>query len=458
MPPKKYTEFLVSEPYDRLAKYLPTGPNQMRPYVNLTCPHCLEPFREILACNVGHQKAGECLEHLRHCSAAADAGVVVPPPRKRVAADNGVDSNDMVEKPVGVEPKTKEEKQTVVIKPVEEVVRAVATQPSLSTDELQQLIQRMRSSRSRAIQGPACDIAFVLSVAPSIDPAMNATQCDEFLQAFLKAPKQTLGKTLRSLYRDDRDRQLACPRLAAWVESLDGLFAGSNWERSVVVHMGTQAKTSVAQFIAELRLSRPDQYVPTEQQRASSALLQYVEVYAVFEGCRFVSTADVASFFKGQRRLGVEQTALEAAGPECWLAICERMGYPSKPFAAYEGKFCTDHIVERSLFTKHPRAQSTTPADTLSNYAMLLGFFNEQGRMKMFGMEKRGWYGEAAANAAKASMQFRIDFFVEKRRFPTNGEFVKSTSCDESWRPRIALLKRTHVANRKRTLTQSTLD
>ena len=331
---------------------------------------------------------------------------------------------------------------------------------SVKADGVLELLQRLRITRARAPQGAACEIATVLSVAPHAYPTINTHQCDELLQTFLRKPKQTLLRTLRGMHRTERERQLACPVLTALVEALDDAFDGSNWERSVTVYSGTQAQMSVAQFIAELRLTRPGKYIPTETERARSVLLQYDELYTVFADAAFVLTSEVAAFFKGELKKGASQTALEAAGPDCWLVLCERMGYPVKPFVEYQGAFCTDHMAERSMFTGKSSRSERTPADTLSNYAMLLDFFNEQGRMKMFGLEKRGWYGEAGASMAKASMQFRLDFFIDKRRWPTLREFVQSSACKEGWRPRVNLLKRSHPAhsqNRERGLSQMTL-
>lgn len=93
--------------------------------------------------------------------------------------------------------------------------------------------QRVRSTRARAPQGPAADIAFVLSVAPQLYPKINATQCDALLQAFLRTPKRTVARTLRAQYTSDRERQLACPVLGTLADVLDVVFDGTNFERSV---------------------------------------------------------------------------------------------------------------------------------------------------------------------------------------------------------------------------------
>ena len=242
---------------------------------------------------------------------------------------------------------------------------------------------------------------------------------------------------------------------------MDDIFSGSNWERSVISHTGTQALQSVSQFIAELRLSNPEKHAPTAEQREASVLAQYQELHDVFIDCACISTAQVNSFFRGKLCLGGGgQTALERAGPECWLALCDLMCYPRKPIAEYEGSFCVDHMIERSLFTTKGRDRLTLP-DNLANYAMLLGFFNEQGRMKCFGMEKRGWYGEKWSAMAKTAMRFRIDFAEDHHRKPTHAEFMeKSSSFIDSWRPSRNLLPSSHAAraNSRKRKAQSHID
>lgn len=330
-----------------------------------------------------------------------------------------------------------------------------------SHDLLVQLIQRMRSTRARAPQGVAADIAYVLCVAQSVFPNMNAFQCNTLLQAFLARPKSTLVKTARSvLCSDARSSQLACPILSQLVELLDGIFQGNNWERSVVVFQGTQARIALARYMAELRLSYPDTYQPTQTEREASVLIQYQELYDVFADCTYVTTNDVNLFFKGKLKREREQTTLELAGPECWLALCRLMGYPAKPFCEYDGKFCTDHIVERSLYTKKSDRRETTCPDILSNYAMLLGVYNEQGRMKLFGMEKFGWYGTEWSTMAKTSLGFRLDFQADNGRVSTTADFTKSTWCKEEWKPRTTLLDHwhnVHARGRKRK-AQTNLD
>ncbi len=83
---KKYKDFKVSEPYQKLAKFMPTMPGEMRSYVSVTCPHCNEQFKELPESSLVSQKAGVCLEHLRTCERAKDGGFVPPTKRSRTAA------------------------------------------------------------------------------------------------------------------------------------------------------------------------------------------------------------------------------------------------------------------------------------------------------------------------------------------------------------------------------------
>ena len=81
--------------------------------------------------------------------------------------------------------------------------------------------------------------------------------------------------------------------------------------------------------------------------------------------------------------------------------------------------------------------------------------------MKMFGLEKQGWYGTKWASMAKNSMQFRVDFLVENGRVPTTRDFVRSTLCKEDWKPVHRLLNRTHPVHARsgsKRSYQNTLD
>jgi len=83
--PNKYDDFVVSAPYLKAAKYLPSSDDEQRNYVTLTCPHCQAVFKELLEANLAGHKADYCIKHLRMCTAAKDAGVHVPPPKRRLA-------------------------------------------------------------------------------------------------------------------------------------------------------------------------------------------------------------------------------------------------------------------------------------------------------------------------------------------------------------------------------------
>ena len=96
MPPKKYTDFTVSDPFSKPAKHLPQNAGEMREYVSVTCPHCNVAFTELLLSSLATHKAGECLAHLRVCPSAAEAGVVVPPAKKRQVCDASTDGGNVL--------------------------------------------------------------------------------------------------------------------------------------------------------------------------------------------------------------------------------------------------------------------------------------------------------------------------------------------------------------------------
>ena len=170
----------------------------------------------------------------------------------------------------------------------------------------------------------------------------------------------------------------------------------------------------------------------------------------------FVSTKDVGDFFKGE--LNTRDPVLQKSGPDCWLALCKRMGYPAKPYAEYDATFHVDHIVCRSMYTRKDRKDTKTIADTLTNLAMLIGEVNTSGFMSCFGREKQGWYGGTFSTMAKAAMGFRGDFLFHKKRMPTVSEFAKSTQCDEAWHPNVMLLPRTHPVHANKRRAQSRID
>ena len=80
---KKYTEFVVSPSYKKLAKYLPSGAQDYRDYVSITCPYCKETFREIALEHLDTRRASECGKHVQGCQAARDAGAQLPSKRQR---------------------------------------------------------------------------------------------------------------------------------------------------------------------------------------------------------------------------------------------------------------------------------------------------------------------------------------------------------------------------------------
>jgi hypothetical protein len=93
MPPKKYMEFAESVPKIKIAKKNAESAVDMRSYVGLTCPHCLDEFVEIPVDCMESNKASACNNHLRKCEAAKQAGAGAPPPKRRVA-HVGVHSSD----------------------------------------------------------------------------------------------------------------------------------------------------------------------------------------------------------------------------------------------------------------------------------------------------------------------------------------------------------------------------
>ena len=83
MPPKKYVDFRVSEPFERMSKYNTTSTSDVRKYVGITCPYCCVVFVNIPSEHVFTNKASECKKHLLKCSRAADDGVAVEPIKRK---------------------------------------------------------------------------------------------------------------------------------------------------------------------------------------------------------------------------------------------------------------------------------------------------------------------------------------------------------------------------------------
>jgi hypothetical protein len=71
--PKKYNDFIESEPIERRGK---KPPHNVMTYIDVTCPHCGVVCAEITANLLVTKKATKCLEHLRVCPNYEE--VVVP--------------------------------------------------------------------------------------------------------------------------------------------------------------------------------------------------------------------------------------------------------------------------------------------------------------------------------------------------------------------------------------------
>jgi len=95
MPPKKYTAFHESAPYDRIAKHRASDASDVRRYVGITCPHCDTLFVEIPLDSLSTNKASECKKHLLQCTAAAEQGVHVEPAKRKRPVEATVASTDL---------------------------------------------------------------------------------------------------------------------------------------------------------------------------------------------------------------------------------------------------------------------------------------------------------------------------------------------------------------------------
>ena len=204
--------------------------------------------------------------------------------------------------------------------------------------------------------------------------------------------------------------------------------------------------------LPELRLSHPSEHIPTESERSASVLAQYVEIFEVFKDEAFVTTVQIHALFRGTLCLdkAAGQTALEKAGPELWIALAQRIGYPPKPLDDYGGQMCVDHIVDRDYFTNNEDRSAKTAGDMLLNYGMLLDAFNTEEKMKKNGIERRAWYTERFSDMASVMMGARIDFGEAHGRMPTMSEMVKSTHCEGAWQPCMTLLDHRHSVHRRK--------
>jgi hypothetical protein len=273
---------------------------------------------------------------------------------------------------------------------------------------------------------------------------MNTTQCQQLFEAFVKKPKSDIARTLLRLHPTAQARAVLCPWLEQFADAIDSAFSGSNWDRSCVVYQGSQSRQAFARFIAELRLQRPDQFIPDTTQRHASLLFQYAEIHEVFKFKKCVTTKQVCEYFKGSYKDGPIQTPHEAAGPDVWIALVRSMGYPELKFEAYEGRFHTDHMLERCAYTARSRDVGTLP-DTISVYSAMYHFFNTHANLKAYGLEKDEWYGVEMMQMARSALRFRCDYALENEgNLPTLQQWVDSDACKPQWKPSVTILKRSH--------------
>jgi len=69
--PKKYDDFVESDPVERRGKLPPYAPVN---YIDITCPHCKVVFAEIGKDLLASKKSTVCLQHLRVCKTFTDNG------------------------------------------------------------------------------------------------------------------------------------------------------------------------------------------------------------------------------------------------------------------------------------------------------------------------------------------------------------------------------------------------
>jgi len=87
MPPAKYTDFQVSEPFTIRSKRN-KDEEIMREYVKITCPHCQHQIGDIPVDILKVHKAGKCKAHLEVCPEfKAKGGDVAPAPVRASTAD-----------------------------------------------------------------------------------------------------------------------------------------------------------------------------------------------------------------------------------------------------------------------------------------------------------------------------------------------------------------------------------
>ena len=78
MPPVKYTDFEVSDPFTIRAKHS-KDENNMREYVSIKCPHCQHHIGDILVDMLYKMKATKCKAHLEVCPEFRAKGSDVTP-------------------------------------------------------------------------------------------------------------------------------------------------------------------------------------------------------------------------------------------------------------------------------------------------------------------------------------------------------------------------------------------
>jgi len=95
MPPVKYTDFEVSEPFTTRAKHSKDDDN-MREYVSIKCPHCHNHIGDILVDMLYKMKSTRCKAHLEVCPEFKAKGGNVAPAPKRKARDEPMQGEPLV--------------------------------------------------------------------------------------------------------------------------------------------------------------------------------------------------------------------------------------------------------------------------------------------------------------------------------------------------------------------------
>ena len=85
--------------------------------------------------------------------------------------------------------------------------------PTITETDIHRLTTAIRLARSRAPQGKGTEVATILSLGPLVFPQMNATQCQQLFEAFVKKPKSDIARTLLRLHPTAQARAVLCPWL-----------------------------------------------------------------------------------------------------------------------------------------------------------------------------------------------------------------------------------------------------